>query len=56
LSEEFIAENSDKVDWYCISANQSLSIEFIKKNIDKLNIQQLKMNKKINKIELEKIM
>jgi len=37
LSEEFIRENSDKVDWFWISRYQKLSEEFIRENSDKVD-------------------
>ena len=38
MSEEFIEEFANRVNWYYVSTNQELSEEFIKKHADKLHI------------------
>ena len=37
LSEDFIREFQDKVNWYCISACQKLSEDFIREFKNKVN-------------------
>ena len=49
LSEDFIRQNKDDVDWYEISYHQKLSKEFIIEFVDKINFNQILLNQNICK-------
>ncbi|GAF92450.1 unnamed protein product, partial [marine sediment metagenome] len=49
LSENFIREFENKVNWDCISLCQDLSLDFIKEFKDKIDREQLIENKKVIK-------
>ena len=57
ISEEFIIEFKNEIDWGCISRYQKLSCKFINKYKNKLYTNFLIDNKNINKnYELSKIL
>jgi hypothetical protein len=49
LSEKIIEDYSDELWWDCISEYQCLSEEFIRKNINKIDIRSLMANRYISK-------
>ena len=53
LSENFIREFQDKIDWYKISIHQKLSENFIPEFQDKINWSRLSMKRKFSEEFIE---
>ena len=48
LSQKFIEEFADKLDWDSISICQKLSEKFIQKHIDRVNIKEIFLHQKLS--------
>jgi len=54
LSEEFIEQNKDRVDWYWISMYQKLSEEFIERNSDLVDWMNISAFQKLSEEFIER--
>jgi hypothetical protein len=57
VSKSIQSENRDftKLNWYDISRNESISIDFLEENIDKLDLHGISQNKSIPIYFFEKL-